>query len=123
MCKNVFLKSRKLVYSKYASIDHESGGGHRFRFLSVNLPCCPLVRFVRVQEEQHQLKNELAELAITLNMIAQKGRVQQFDYDRSVTTQPNPLPPPPSSRPAPPPSPVPHPHHRLVLSVRRSQKR
>nr|KAG5701215.1 hypothetical protein BaRGS_008591 [Batillaria attramentaria] len=35
------------------------------------------------EEEQHRLKNELAELAITLNMVAQKGRVQKFEHDRN----------------------------------------
>ncbi|KAL8619183.1 hypothetical protein ACOMHN_049965 [Nucella lapillus] len=35
------------------------------------------------EEEQHRLKNELAELAITLNMVAQKGRVQQIDHGRA----------------------------------------
>ena len=51
-----------------------------------------------LQEEQHQLKNELAELAITLNMVSQKGRVQHFEYDRSVTmntASPHPHPPQP----------------------------
>ncbi|KAK7111931.1 trichohyalin-like isoform X2 [Littorina saxatilis] len=35
------------------------------------------------EEEQHRLKNELAELAITLNMVAQKGRVQDVDHSRT----------------------------------------
>ncbi|KAL8564067.1 hypothetical protein ACOMHN_034544 [Nucella lapillus] len=34
------------------------------------------------EEEQHKLKNELADLAITLNMVAQKGRVQKFEHTR-----------------------------------------
>lgn len=34
------------------------------------------------QEEQHKLKKELAELAITLNMEAQKGRVQRFENEK-----------------------------------------
>ncbi|XP_076458862.1 uncharacterized protein LOC143292457 isoform X1 [Babylonia areolata] len=42
------------------------------------------------EEEQHKLKSELAELAITLNMVAQKGRVQKFDHsktEKKETTQ------------------------------------
>ncbi|GFN96332.1 myosin-11-like [Plakobranchus ocellatus] len=35
------------------------------------------------EEEQHKLKQELAELAITLNMEAQKARVQTHDYNRN----------------------------------------
>lgn len=35
------------------------------------------------EEEQHKLKQELAELAITLNMEAQKARVQTNDYNRN----------------------------------------
>jgi hypothetical protein len=35
-----------------------------------------------LQEEQHKLKAELAELAITLNMVAQKGRAQHFDHEK-----------------------------------------
>lgn len=35
------------------------------------------------EEEQHKLKNELAELAISLNMVAQKGRVQKFEHERN----------------------------------------
>ncbi|XP_005091012.1 trichohyalin [Aplysia californica] len=34
------------------------------------------------EEEQHKLKQELAELSITLNMEAQKARVQKHDYSR-----------------------------------------
>ncbi|CAL1541051.1 unnamed protein product [Lymnaea stagnalis] len=33
--------------------------------------------------EQHRLKQELADLAITLNMEAQKARVHKFEYERS----------------------------------------
>ncbi|XP_076454230.1 uncharacterized protein LOC143289165 [Babylonia areolata] len=35
------------------------------------------------EEEQHRLKSELAELAISLNMVAQKGRVQEVDHVRT----------------------------------------
>ncbi|RUS79894.1 hypothetical protein EGW08_012332 [Elysia chlorotica] len=35
------------------------------------------------EEEQHKLKQELAEMAITLNMESQKARVQTYDYKRS----------------------------------------
>ncbi|KAK3760560.1 hypothetical protein RRG08_022843 [Elysia crispata] len=40
-------------------------------------------RMRQKEEEQHKLKQELAELAITLNMEAQKARVQTHDHSRS----------------------------------------
>ena len=73
-----------------------------------------------LQEEQHQLKNELAELAITLNMVAQKGRVQHFEYDRSVTmntASPHAPPPPPTPFPSPPPFPSPAPFSQPKLQA------
>ncbi len=35
-----------------------------------------------IQEEQFKLKQELAELAISLNMEAQKGRQQEADFQK-----------------------------------------
>ena len=40
--------------------------------------------YVILQEEQYKLKQELADLAIKLNMETQKGRKQKFDMDRWV---------------------------------------
>ena len=44
------------------------------------------VYVVIIQEEQFRLKQELAELAIALNLEAQKGRQTDIDYQRSIYT-------------------------------------
>ena len=41
-----------------------------------------IVLFLILQEEEHRLQQELTELAINLNMEAQKGRKQKFDFNR-----------------------------------------
>lgn len=41
-----------------------------------------LLIVISLQEEQFRLKQELADLAIKLNMEAQKGRKQKFDTER-----------------------------------------
>ncbi|KAH9495436.1 hypothetical protein Btru_015105 [Bulinus truncatus] len=40
------------------------------------------VKLRQKEEEQHRLKQELADLAITLNLEAQKARVKKFDFEK-----------------------------------------